>query len=130
MIARDDRTVLQLPQMKIANMPWCVRTDRQVQHLIEVAVVEASVPADRQGIAAHDAGGRGGIKRIGEPLHVRLVVSTLNQKLQKPADRHVRDGIEVVEFNVVLAAQLSTELQFNRVLFGGQECAHGIVDEI
>ena len=51
--------------------------NRQIEHLVEVAVVERAVPADRERVAAHDAGGRGGVEGVDEALQVGLEVARL-----------------------------------------------------
>lgn len=51
--------------------------DFEVEHLVEIAVVEVSVPADGEGIAAHEAIDGGGIEGVDERLHVLFVLAGL-----------------------------------------------------
>src|SRR5678815_3945312 len=120
MIAGDDGPPLQVGQIEIADVTWRARANGKIEHLIEIAVIERAVPANRQRVAAHHAGGGGRIERLSQPLHVPLIVSALDEELQKAADRHVRDRVEMIEFNAVFGAQFLAELRFDGVLFGRQ----------
>ncbi len=54
---------------------WVV--DFEVEHLVEIAVVEVSVPADGEGIAAHEAIDGSGIEGLDKCLHVLFVLAGL-----------------------------------------------------
>ncbi len=73
------------------------RFHTQVDHLIEVAVVQPPVPTHRQRGAAHQAVDGGRVERVDQLLHVGLQVPGVDQELQVAADRHVGDGVEPVE---------------------------------
>ena len=130
MVARHDPAMMELGRVEVADMRRRSMVDREFQHLVEVAVVEPAVPPDRQGIPAHDAGGCGGIERIGQARHVLIIVAAFDEELQEPADRHVGDRVEPVELDPMPGPQFLLELRFDGILFWGQERADGIVDQV
>jgi hypothetical protein len=74
---------------------------RQVEHLVEVAVVQRAVVANRERVAAHHPAGRGGVERRHQPLHVGVERAALLQELQEARDGHVGDRVERAELDVV-----------------------------
>ena len=104
--------------------------DWEFQHLVEIAIVEPAVPADGQGMPAHDTGGGSRIKRIGEARHILIIVSAFDKELQEPADRHVGNCVEPVEFDAVPRTKFVLELRFDGLLLGRQERADRIVDQV
>src|SRR5258708_4809488 len=61
-------------EIEVANVAPGGRLDGDLQHLVEVAVVEPPVPADREGIAAHDAARRRRIEGSHQPFHIMLEI--------------------------------------------------------
>ena len=47
MVACDDYPLLQLGRIEIADVTWRARAHGQVEHLVEIAVVQRAVPANR-----------------------------------------------------------------------------------
>ena len=101
MVARYDLTPMELGRVKMSDVRWCPVVKWQIEHLVEVAIVEGPVPSDREGVAAHDTGRSCGIKGVDQPLHVALVIAALDEKFEEPADRHVGDRIETVELDAM-----------------------------
>jgi len=130
MVVRDNLTLRELNRVEVADISGRALAHRQIQHLVEVAIVESSIPADRDGVAAHHAGGGSRIEGVGQSLHILLVIAALHEKLKKPADRHVGDRIEVVERNAVPGQEFFPELRFDGLLLGWEKGACRIVDEI
>ena len=97
--------------------------DFEVEHLVEIAVVEVAVPAYRQRIAAHESLYGSGIKSINERLHVIVVVVAFQKIIEETTDGHVGDGVEVVEQNAVFAQKLPFEFSFQSFLVAGQKGA-------
>src|SRR5260221_4863092 len=73
----------------------------QVEHLVEVAVVEGAVPSDREERAAHDAARGPRVERAHEQVHVPTGVAAALEELEETADRHVGDRVEVIEDDAV-----------------------------
>src|SRR5580765_4365390 len=69
----------------------------KLEHLVEVAIVDAAVVTDAEQAAAHDALGRGGIERGGELVEVGLELAGLLEVQPEAVDRHVGDGVETIE---------------------------------
>src|SRR5262245_33827074 len=88
-VAGDDAAAFEARRVEVAHVRRRAVVERQVEHLVEVAVVQAAVPADRQRVAAHHAGGRRRVEGLDEAPHVRLVVPRIAQELEEAADRHV-----------------------------------------
>jgi hypothetical protein len=132
-VARDDDAVLQTDESgwsHIADMANRLIGHRQIEHLIEVAIVDAAVPADRERVPAHDAGRRGRIKRVGQALHIALIIPTLEQEFQEAADWHIGNRIEMIEADAIVTQEFSPKLRFNGLLFRRQKCPHRIVHQI
>src|SRR5256885_445336 len=129
-VARRDPAVMELPQIKVANMGRRTMAHRQIEHLVEVAVVEGAIPTHRDRIAAHDASRGSGVKGVGQPLHVLLVVAALQKKLEKSADRHVGDGIEMVELDAMASPEFFSKLRFGRLLVGREKGSCRIAHQV
>jgi len=130
MVVGDDLAMLELSRVEVSDMGRHAMVNRKVEHLVEVAIVQSAIPANREGRAAHHTGGSSGVERIDQPRHVLVVVPTLDEKLQEPADRHVGNRVESVEFDAVTGAEFLLELGFNGLLLRRQECSHRIVNKI
>ena len=100
------------------------------KHLIKIAVVKPSIPAHGEGVATHETIDGGGIERIDQLLHVTFIVAAAQKEVQEATDGHVRDGVEVVEVDVVAPLQLTFPVGFKRLLISRQECSHGICDQV
>ena len=77
MVAPGDGTALQLLPahggkggVSLARPPSGRSCQPQLEHLVEVAVVEAAIRGHREGVAAHQAAEGAGIKGFGELLQV------------------------------------------------------------
>ena len=46
MVAYRDLSLIQLHRVEVADMGWRAMVHRQIQHLVEVAVIESAIPAD------------------------------------------------------------------------------------
>lgn len=102
----------------------------EVEHLVEIAVIERPVPPHTQGVPTHDTRRGRRIERLNERFHVILVIATGNEKIEVAADRQVRDGQEVIEHNVVLIEQFRAVTLFEGRGVGGQEGSGRVVDQI
>ena len=129
MIACHDSAVLQVPQVKGADVRGTI-CHRKIQHLVKVAIIQRTVPANGQRITTHDASSRCRIKGVCEPFHVPLIIAGLQQEFEKPTDWHIGNGVEMVKLHAMLGVKLFSKLRFDRFLFGWQKRAYGIVDEI
>ena len=114
MLVEHDVAIFQYGQIEVVEV--VLARYFQVEHLVEVAVVEEAVPADGDGVAAHDAADGAGIEGVEQALHVVFVLAVVEQKIEKPADRHVGDGVKAVELHIVLAFELALELGFEPVV--------------
>ena len=130
MISRHDSPLVELRQIEVANVARSAMIHGKVEHLVEVTVIQGAIPSDGQGIAAHDTCSRGWVEGIGQPLHIPLVISALDEELQEPANRHVGDREQPVEDDAVAARQFAPELRFDRLLLRWKKCADGIVGKI
>ena len=95
MIRRRDRLAAQRAGIEFPEVTAAIRTERQMEHLIEVAIVHLSLPAHVNGVAAHQAVDRGGVERGDEQFEIRLILSFVAQRAGEARDRQVRDGVEV-----------------------------------
>ena len=105
------------------------RLHRQLEHLVEVAVVERPVPGNRDRVAAHQASDRGRIEGAHEPLHVCLQIAALDEPVQETADRHVRQSEEAVERDAVLPGEPGLPVTLERRLRPWKEGSDRIAHE-
>jgi len=100
--------------------------DAEIQHLVEVTVVESASPVDADQIAAHQAIDSRGIECLNELAHVAFFVSRATQIIKEPFDWHIRDREELVERNTVTI--ISSLLKSAPMLFcgGGRNCLVGL----
>jgi hypothetical protein len=47
MIAGNDLTMLELSRIEVSDVAWGAMVDRKVEHLVEVAIVQSAIPANR-----------------------------------------------------------------------------------
>jgi len=88
------------------------RRHSEVEHLVEVVILGAPVPANRQGVSAHQAVDRRRIEGLHGALHVGLEVAALDQPFEKPRDRHVVEDEQSIEADSVLARERLLPLLF------------------
>ena len=88
MLIHDNAALVERIQVEVFDVPRCILYF-QVEHLVEIAVVEIAVPTYRQGVAAHDMGSGYRIISIDQRLHIALVVAAADEVFQKAADGQV-----------------------------------------
>src|SRR5262245_25815319 len=98
--------------IEVANVLRHDPIHAEVEHLVEVAVVEAAVPSHRDERPAHDPRNRGGVEGVDQTLHVTLEIPRRREPFQVAADRHVRDAVQRVEANAVQAEQFALPVSF------------------
>ena len=88
-----DRAPLERREVEPRDVRRRTSPDAELEHLVEVAVVEPPVPADREGVAAHHAARGGRVERAAPaaPCSSRGCPSSM-QPLEEAADRHVGDA--------------------------------------
>src|SRR5262245_15623548 len=123
--AVERRQVVQVPHRACP-----VPAERQLQHLVEVAVVETSVVADADERPTHETVHRRGIEVVHEERHVALRRAPPGQLLREPVDRHVRDRQQAVEGDTEAVRQLAAVVGLELLLWRRQVRAHGIVDQV
>src|SRR5687767_1032080 len=93
-------------EVEDAERPAAAR-GAELEHLVEIAVVEAPVVADAHQRSAHHAFGRRGVERRKELRHVGLELAAFLQMQTEAVDRHVGDGVEAVEDEAVAVLELA-----------------------
>ena len=68
------------------------RLDLEIEHLIEIAVVEKTVPTDADGIPAHQSGYGSRVETLLEKIEVLLQFSTASKCRSKAPDRQIGQG--------------------------------------
>src|SRR5262245_51764740 len=85
---------------------------RELEHLIEVAIVEGPVPADAHQVAAHEPGHGGRVEVVHEESHVEIVLAGAQQLGSKTRDRHVAYGAQLMELDPEVPRQLRVVARF------------------
>src|SRR6478672_13352399 len=75
--------------------------------LVEIAIIDFAAPADAEGVAAHEARNRRGIKCLDQQMHVSVQFSAVPEPGGESADGHVGDRVEAVEIDIEMAFQFS-----------------------
>jgi hypothetical protein len=101
----------------------------EVEHLVEVAVVDLTVPADGEGVAAHEAGEGGGVEAVDEDFHVAGEVAAGFEPVEVAGDGHVGEGDEPIEADVLVLGEAGFPFLFEAGLVAGEVCADGVGDE-
>ncbi len=81
MVARDDLSMMELCRIEVPDVRRRTMVNRKVEHLVEVAIVQSTIPSNREGRATHHTGSSRGIKRVREAGHILLIVSAFDKKL-------------------------------------------------
>lgn len=130
MVARRDLALIELNRIEVPNMCGCTIPHRQIEHLIEITVIEGAIPTDGKGVTAHDACRGGGIEGVGQSFHILFVVAALHEELEKPADRHVGDRIEMVELDTMAGSKFFPKLCLDGLLAGREKGSYWIGDQV
>eukprot|EP00754_Rhynchopus_humris_P001735 Rhum_TRINITY_DN10995_c0_g2::Rhum_TRINITY_DN10995_c0_g2_i1::g.41701::m.41701 len=102
----------------------------EAELLVEVAVVEGSVPADADRVAAHQALDRRRVEVLHKQLHVLCKLVLLAQIVRETLHRQVRDREQLVEVDAERLQQLLLVRRLQRLLLRRQEGAQRVVHEV
>ena len=80
--------------------------NRQVQHLVEIAIVDRPFPADTDETSAHHLVEGRGIKTPFQKLHIFSVLAAQFEVRLVTRDRHVAETIEMIELDAEPLQQL------------------------
>ena len=89
------RQVFHPLQPRLENSPGRCCTQPHVEHLVEIAVKQASIPADLEHGTAHQSVHGGRIVRINKLLHIALKIARTNQEIEETADRSIGAQVKV-----------------------------------
>lgn len=98
--------------------------------LVEIAIVDLSVPTDVDRVEAHELLDGIGIEVPDQQIHVLGELSPPVQKVGEPLDGHVGDGVELIKENSKVLGQLCLVLDLQFFLWWWQKGTQGIVDQI
>ena len=104
--------------------------NRHLKHLVEVAVVDRSVPADADQIAAHDLLQGCRIEVAFEQFSVTVVFAAELEMGGVARDRHVGEAIKMIERDAEFFTENLFIILFELVLRWRQMRADGIVNQI
>lgn len=90
---RSPRQSRQVARADVDRIPF----DRQVQHLVEIAIVQKASPINRQSIPAHQLVDRRRIEAGNQTVHILSKLSLPQKIVQKSTDGHVRDREQSIE---------------------------------
>ena len=103
---------------------------RQPQHLVEIAVVEPSLPIDAEQRAAHHGVQVGGHAGVLEQLQVGSEPALADEGAAEALDRHVGEHEEVAELDAEVRAQLAPVVGLQRRLRRRQHRPLRVVDQV
>ena len=82
--------------------------ERDFQHLIEIAVIEAPVPSDADQGASHQRVHRRWVEVIHEQAHILGVIAGGSELMRKSRDWHVGDGQQAIERDAEVVEQFGS----------------------
>jgi hypothetical protein len=98
----------------------------KAQGEIEVTIVEGSIPAYTQLMAAHQSSYRLWIERLPEEVEIILVKVLSPQLASKPSDGHIRDRKEASKSDAKPSVQFSAIVSFEGQLRRRQKGSPGL----
>src|ERR1700683_1137236 len=127
---RDTRARKCADVVDVPDCRGCRAGERNLQHLVEIAVVEPPVPADAHEIAAHQRIDGRGVEVIYQQTHVRRMAASAVQLVGETRDRHVGDCQQAIEHDPEITRQLYAILPFKLGLRRRQRRANRVVHQI
>ena len=118
-MARDpDRPTFDIDVEQIGQVHAFVRAvlERQIEHLVEIAIVDVAAPVDRNQISAHDAVEVGVEVRAAEQIQVAIELAVGQEGCAEALDRHVGERVEPVENNPIALAEDAPVILLKRLL--------------
>ena len=103
---------------------------RKICSLVEVAVVEETVPGDADQGTTHQAVDGCRVEAGGKPIHVVRQIARLFQPAVKTAKRDICEGEEIGELDSPLTRQIRLELLFRPALFNRHEGPCRVRDQV
>src|SRR6185436_18507334 len=101
-----------------------------LEHLVEIAVVERAVPPDAHEVPTHEAFDGAGIEVVHQETHVPAVLAIAPELIGEAGDRHVRQGEQLVELDSQLPSEVLAVPRGQLRLGPRQERAERVVDEV
>ncbi len=99
---------------------------REIQHLVEIAVVNLAVPSHADQRPAHQAFHSGRIEVVHQQRHVRVVLALLLKKRREALDGHVGDSEQAIELDAEGFAQLFLVVGLQTFLRRGRKASRGL----
>src|SRR5262249_56174479 len=90
--------------------------ERQIEHLIEVAVIDVPAPVDRNQVSAHYVVEIGVEVRAPQQVEVAIELAVSNEDRAETLNRHVGERIEPVENDAVGLAEHAVIVVLERLL--------------
>ena len=94
----------------------------QIEHLVEIAVIEIAAVIDRDQGAAHDALEIGIKMGVLEQRQIIVERALREQHRSEALDRHIGERVEIIEDNTVLLTQHAPVIGFRHA--GGGDADH------
>mmetsp|Transcript_11546 Transcript_11546/g.29229 ORF Transcript_11546/g.29229 Transcript_11546/m.29229 type:complete len:235 (-) Transcript_11546:946-1650(-) len=107
-----------------------IDTDGITKLLVEIAIVNLSVPTHVDRVEAHEFLHGIRIEIPHQQVHILGKFSTAMQKVGKPLDGHVGDCEELIKENTKVLGQLLLVLNLKLFLWGRQKGSQRVVDQI
>ena len=102
----------------------------QMDHLVEIAVVDSSLPVDADQRAAHDVRDCLWIEIIYQQLHVGFSFTASLEVVREAVDWEVGQCEELIECDSELVLELGSVLRLQGRLRGREKCSSRVVDEV
>ena len=126
------RDELALDFFELGQLPDALDSspERKIEHLIEIAIVEAAVVANGDEPLAHQFGNGLGVEIRQQERVVAFCEAFAFEGVGEPSNRHIGDREQAVKFDPKALSQLGSVLLLEFDLRWGERRSDWIVDEV
>src|SRR5258705_13833194 len=117
-------------QVRQVHALACIMPERQIKHLIEVAVVDEASPIHRNQISAHDVLEIGVNMRTLQQIEVTIELTVGDKRCTEPLDGHVGQRIEAIEDNAIALAEHAPVIFLERALWRGERRSLWVIEKV
>ena len=130
MRASHDRRLLEGREVKVPDVEGLTVGELHIELLVEVAIKDAALPVDADGVAAHEGADGGRVEALDEKLVIFGELLVTLQVGSVARDGHIGDAEEFVELDVEVLLHLAFVFHLEFFLRRGEEGAVRVVDEV
>ena len=117
-VAGHDAPVNKRGRIEVPDVSRAGLIRRHGQGVVEITIVQCAVPTHMDLAATHQPAQGCGIERLAQMMQIPLVLAAALEVAQKPADGHVRDGVQIRESDPEPLFEFPAVVPLQPALFG------------